>query len=527
MLSIASVLISAAYLLPYLYPDIVWLVYSGILSAEKEEILGKLFGWIQFSRVPLLILLLSILAFVISVHQGWFRKDFGGWWKWIVAFFLAFTGVFSPYMSEALRAILERTYEMIGPMQFVVGTLVYIFVGIILWWQKRAPLREILYICLPGAVLFAFAALHLRYAVLNVFPAPAFLLRGIWILWIYHSGLLMFMLLAQTFFREVTWRRWFALVFLYIVSCSAITGMWFLSPPSASLIPPELSEGERIKIFALTPEGVFSNQINIPIDTIGAIDIYVSRYSRLHIPKQTDKDWQKWLTDLRHLGEVRQYLWKQLILRYHARNAILRDAILQSFFYDPMLTFLDVWEVRGRVRQSEGFLKDTHLKLVEILACHGYLTEAKEEEEWGRQRQERVRELLGVVLPPSPSNTVTECQSAERKFGIVKGSVDIPTEGLKPDKRVVGNFFVGLSLYFPHRPPEKRFSFFVTAIPLQADGSFVLAGIPVGQYVPVLWYVEEALREGVELTFLRGHLVKVLENAPVVALGPIRAQIRE
>ncbi|MFN4182967.1 MAG: hypothetical protein ACK4G3_07180, partial [bacterium] len=311
---------------------------------------------------------------------------------------------------------------------------------------------------------------------------------------------------------------------LYIFGAVGITGFWFLGPPTQPLAPPKLTEGERIHLAVLAPQKSVGMETTVPIDTIGQVDGYLSRFTRFYIPEPLDEQWEVWLSDLKNLSEVRRYFWTKT-LQNHIRASALREKILESLMYDPFLFSLDIWEFRGHIRRSEGFSEESHRKLMVILACHGFWKEALEEKNWAEQRRKHLLTLLGVTFPRSEEDFLAGCPYEEQKKGIVRGVLALPSGALKPGKTLPGNFFVGLSLYYPTQLPEKRFSFLVTSFPVKEDGTFIIAGVPLGSYVPVVWFKKDALRQGLRLSFPSYPPVHIVREELTVEIPPIKPEI--
>lgn len=523
-LSISSVLISSAYLLRYFFPDMVWMVYSGILPQKIEAMLGWAVQTLTMSHIPLLVAVVSLLCFLLTLIWGWGRKHFWEGIRLICVYFLPFFALFSPLLGESLNSIPDRTFSPIPPLHFALGGLVFfVSCGIFLPGKKR-PGWEMFLLWLPGVLLFFYASVHLRNALINISPTAGFFLRGIGLLWAYHTLMYFWTILGETFLAEPTWRRWFALIFLYIFGLGGVVTFWFLAPPTVPLTPPKLTEGERIHLTILTPQKSVEMEKIVPIDTIGQIDSYLSQYTRFYIPEPLDEQWEVWLSDMKNLSEVRRYFWSK-ILHSHIRASGLREKILESLMYDPFLFTLDIWEFRGHIRRSEGFSEESHRKLRVILACHGFWKEAIEEEKWAEQRRKHLLTLLGVTFAGSKEDFLPSCPYEEQKKGIVRGILALPPRALNPKKTLPGNFFVGLSLYYPSQLPEKRFSFQVTTFPVKEDGTFIIAGVPLGSYVPVVWFKKDALREGIRISFPPYPLVHIVKEKITIEIPPIRPEI--
>ena len=523
-LSLNSLLLSSAYLLRYFFPDMVWMVYSGLLPPRIEALLGWAVQTLTMSQIPLLVAMMSLLCFLLTLFLGWSRQHFWNGIRLIFTYFLPFSALFSPLLGESLSSITERSFSPIPPLHFALGGLIFLVSAGISFLGRKKPIWEMFILWIPGVFLVFFASVHLRNALINISPAPGFFLKGVGLLWAYHTLVYFWAILGESFLTETTWKRWFAPGFLYLFSAAGITAFWFLGPPVAQLSPPKLTEGESIHISILAPERSVEMEKIIPIDTIGQVDAHLSRYTRFYIPEPLDKQWEVWLSDLRNLSEVRRYFWTK-ILHSHIRASGLREKILESLMYDPFLFSLDIWEFRGHIRRSEGFSEESHRKLRIILACHGFWKEASEEKNWAEKRRKHLLTLLGVSFPPSDEEFLPGCPYGEQKKGIVKGILSLPPTALNPGKTLPGNFFVGLSLYYPTQLPEKRFSFQVTSFPVKEDGSFVIAGVPLGSYVPVVWYKKDALRSGIRLSFPSYPLVHMTKEKLTVEIPPIKPEI--
>ncbi|MFN4182069.1 MAG: hypothetical protein ACK4G3_02505, partial [bacterium] len=215
-LSLSSFLLSCAYLLRYFFPDMVWMVYSGILPPRIETLLGWSVHTLTMSQIPLLVAVGSLFCFLLTLLLGWGRDDFWEGIRLIFAYFLPFSALFSPLMGESLNSITRRTFSPIPPLHFALGCLIFFVSAGISFLGKKRPFREMLILWAPGTLLFFFASIHLRNALINISPTVGFFLRGVGLLWAYHTLIYFWTIFGVTFFTEPTWRRWFALVFLYI-----------------------------------------------------------------------------------------------------------------------------------------------------------------------------------------------------------------------------------------------------------------------------------------------------------------------